>query len=84
VKYAIQFKASARKNLRKIPAQIRERILLKIIALEDNPRPIGAIKLTNHEAYRFRQGDYRIIYTIRDKQLTIEIIRIGHRRDIYE
>jgi len=84
VKYHIKFKASARKSLRKISDQDRKRILIKIITLEENPRPIGSIKLTNHEAYRFRQEAYRIIYTIQDSELIIEIIRIGHRRDIYD
>ncbi len=82
--YSITFKASAMKALRKIPPSDRERILTKIIALQDDPRPSGAIKLTSSEAYRIRQGSYRIIYTITDAKLVIEVIRIGHRRDIYD
>lgn len=84
MEYQIRFKTSARKALRKITAQDRERILTKIISLQANPRPQGSIKLTNQEAYRIRQGDYRIIYTVEDQILRIEVIRVGHRRDVYE
>ena len=83
MKYEIRFKASAQKALRKIAAQDRERILSKVINLRTNPHPHGSIKLTNQEAYRVRQGDYRIIYTVKDQILLIEVVRIGHRRDVY-
>jgi mRNA interferase RelE/StbE len=82
--YEILFKASARKQLGRIQARDRERILARIIALASDPRPEGATKLTNQNAYRVRQGDYRIIYTVRDSILTIEVVRIGHRRDVYD
>jgi len=82
--YKIQFKASAKKSLFRISEPDQKRILKKIISLEKNPRPNGAIKLTNRPAYRIRQGDYRIIYTIQDSILVIEIIRIGHRRNVYD
>ena len=81
--WVIQFKHSALKSLRKIAAKDRERILAKIITLKEDPRPLGSLKLTNQEAYRIRQGDYRIIYTVEDNILLIEVIRIGHRRDVY-
>ena len=81
--WVIQFKRSALKSLRKIAAKDRERILAKIITLKEDPRPLGSLKLTNQEAYRIRQGDYRIIYTVEDNILLIEVIRIGHRRDVY-
>jgi len=81
--FEIQFKQSALKNLRKIATKDRERVLAKIITLKEDPRPPGSLKLTNQEAYRIRQGDYRIIYTVEDNILLIEVIRIGHRRDVY-
>ena len=82
--YKIQFKASARKSLKKIPSTDRERILREIVSLGNNPHPNGSIKLTNYSAYRIRQGDYRVIYTIQDHRLLIEIIQIGNHRDIYD
>ena len=82
--YNIRFKASAKKSLKKIPATDRERILRALVSLENDPRPAGSIKLTNRPAYRIRQGDYRVIYTIQDRILLVEIIRIGNRRDIYD
>lgn len=82
MEYTISFKATARKRLGTIPQQDRERILKKIISLASNPHPPGSIKLTNNAAYRIRQGDYRIIYTVDNGALIIEVIRIGHRRDV--
>ncbi len=52
--------------------------------LDDNPRPHGTEKLTGSEDfYRIREGDYRIIYTIKDKELIILVVKIGHRKDVY-
>ena len=82
--FDVQFKKSALKSLKKIPPKDQERILTSIIALKTDPLPPQSLKITNQSAYRIRQGDYRIIYTIQDEQLIIEIIRIGHRRNIYE
>jgi mRNA interferase RelE/StbE len=47
------------------------------------PRPAGAEKLSGHDLFRVRQGDYRILYEIEDRELTVTIIKIGHRRDVY-
>ncbi|MEM9481890.1 MAG: type II toxin-antitoxin system RelE/ParE family toxin [Verrucomicrobiota bacterium] len=82
--YEIIIKSSARKRLGRIPSGDRERLLKKIISLSAEPRPVGSVKLTATEAYRIRQGDYRIIYTIQDSILVVEVIRIGHRRDVYK
>ena len=54
-------------------------------ALATNPFPSGCIKLSGSDrAYRIRVGDYRIIYEFLDEILTIEVIKIGHRRDVYD
>ncbi|MGB0993819.1 MAG: type II toxin-antitoxin system RelE family toxin [Akkermansiaceae bacterium] len=82
--YKVHFKRSAAKSLKKIRAEDREKIAAAIVGLRTTPRPPGSIKITNQNAYRIRQGDYRIIYTIDNNILTIEIIKIGHRRDIYK
>lgn len=81
--YDIRIKSSAKKQLDKLPPKDRERVLQRIVTLAADPRPAGATKLTGTNAWRVRQGDYRILYTIEDAVLLIEVIRIGHRRDIY-
>ncbi len=82
-KYEISLKKSALKELEGIPKKELQKILKKIKALSSNPRPQGSQKLSHREQYRFRQGDYRIIYSIRDDNLTVHIIKVGHRKEIY-
>ncbi|MBU1076256.1 MAG: type II toxin-antitoxin system RelE/ParE family toxin [Spirochaetes bacterium] len=84
VKYKILIKASAVKELNKIPKKDLQRITVKIQKLSDDPRPQGCEKLSGQERYRIRQGNYRIVYSIEDLVLTIYIIKIGHRKDIYK
>lgn len=82
--FNLRFKHSATKSLKKTPLTDRERIMQRILNLREEPLPENSIKLSNEGAYRIRQGNYRIIYTIDNNILQIEIIRIGHRRNIYE
>jgi mRNA interferase RelE/StbE len=63
---------------------IASRIEDKLLELEGNPRPAGCKKLKGCDAWRIRIGDYRAIYEINDGQLTVTIITIGHRREVYE
>lgn len=81
--YEILFKESVYKDFRKIPKDDLQKILSKIEKLGVDPRPSGSEKLTGQDLYRVRQGSYRILYTIQDKQLTIWVIKVGHRKDIY-
>ncbi len=82
-KYEISVKKSALKELNGIPKKELQKILKKIRVLSSNPRPQGSQKLSHREQYRFRQGDYRIIYSIQDDDLTVYIIKVGHRKEIY-
>jgi mRNA interferase RelE/StbE len=82
-KYEISVKKSALKELNGIPKKELQKILKKIRALSSNPRPQGSQKLSHREQYRFRQGDYRIVYSIRDDDLAVHIIKVGHRKEIY-
>ena len=83
--YRIEIKRSAAKELRKIKSQTdRQRIIKRIASLADNPRPPGCQKLSRHEAYRIRQGVYRILYTIEDDVLIVTVIKVGHRRNVYD
>jgi len=82
-KYRITIKKSAAKELKAIPTKDLRRIVKRIGSLAENPRPPGSQKLSAHEAHRLRQGDYRIVYSINDENALIDIIKIGHRREIY-
>ena len=81
--YKIVFKQSVVKDLRSIPKKDVQRILQKIDQLADDPRPIGGQKLADAEKYRIRQGNYRILYSIEDDIVTVTVVKIGHRRDVY-
>jgi mRNA interferase RelE/StbE len=81
--YRIEIKRSAVKELAAIPAKDRRRIATKIQSLAGNPRLTGCEKLSGHDKYRIRQGNYRILYTIEDDVLAVTVIKIGDRRDVY-
>lgn len=81
--YRLLFKKSVEKDLSSIPKKDIGKIMNRIKNLGNDPRPPGCEKLTGQERYRLRQGRYRIVYSIQDKELTIWIVTIGHRKDIY-
>lgn len=61
----------------------RRRVVARMQGLADQPRPSGCEKLTGRDLFRVRQGNYRILYEVQDRDLTIIIFKIGHRRDVY-
>ena len=81
--YKVYFRASVEKDFASIPRSDLKKILQRIKTLGDNPRPPGCEKLTGQERYRVRQGRYRIVYSIHDDELTVWIVKVGHREDIY-
>jgi mRNA interferase RelE/StbE len=81
--YKIYFKKSVLKDIKNIPDKDLKRIFKRIESLSDDPRPPGHEKLSDQDLYRIRQGNYRIVYSIKDELLTVWVIKIGHRRDIY-
>ena len=81
--YKLFFKKSVQKDFDSIPKKDLKRILNRIKALAENPRPSGYEKLTGQERYRFRQGRYRIVYSIQDDELTVWVVKVAHRKDIY-
>ncbi|MCF2946508.1 type II toxin-antitoxin system RelE/ParE family toxin [Paraglaciecola aquimarina] len=83
-KYKITFKKSVTKDFKTLPKADIKKILTKIDSLAENPRREGAIKLSGHDLYRIRQGLYRIIYQIRDNELVVQVIKLGHRSDVYK
>jgi len=82
--YKINIAKKARKELDKMSDTIVEPILNAIENLSENPRPQGCKKLKGRLGYRIRVGDYRIIYEIFDTVLVVEVIDLGHRKDIYD
>lgn len=82
-RYRLLFKKSVAKDLRAIPKRDIQRILSRIAALAETPRPRGSEKLTDQERYRIRQGAYRIVYEIHDDVLVIIIVRVAHRSSVY-
>jgi mRNA interferase RelE/StbE len=81
--YKVYFRESVEKDFRTIPKKDLRRILQRIESLAIEPRPLGCEKLTGKERYRVRQGQYRIVYSIQDKELTIWVVKVGHRKDVY-
>lgn len=82
-RYELRVKASVAKDLRGIPHEDLQRVLARIAALQDDPRPPGAEKLSAQENYRIRQGTYRIVHQIDDQSVIVEVIKVGHRREVY-
>jgi mRNA interferase RelE/StbE len=83
-KYIIVLSKKAQKILGDLSDYTAEPIHNAIMALEKNPRPIGCKKLKDRNAYRIRTGNYRVIYDIIDNKLIINVITVGHRKDVYK
>jgi mRNA interferase RelE/StbE len=81
--YSVAFKPSAEKELRKLRRDMIPAVVAAIRALGDEPRPHGCVKLSASQSWRIRIGDYRVIYDIDDGNQKIEVLHIGHRRDVY-
>jgi mRNA interferase RelE/StbE len=81
--YKIFFRQSVEKDFNAMPREDVKRILARVEGLASNPRPHGCEKLTGRERYRVRQGRYRIVYSIQDNELTVWIVKVGDRKDIY-
>ena len=82
--YQVEIKRSAAKEIAALPKRDRRRVVSAIEALADDPRPEDARKLTNIEnAYRIRVGDCRVVYQIVDNILTVFVVRVGYRKDVY-
>ncbi len=82
--YKLFIKRSAAQEIEGIRDQgDRRRVVDPILALADDPRPPGSRKLSGRDRYRLRQGNYRILYSIEDEELTVWVVKVGHRRDVH-
>jgi mRNA interferase RelE/StbE len=82
-KYEVKFAKSAQKELKKLPKQVSLRIVKAIYKLSLDPKRGNVRPMVGIKSWRLRVGDYRVIYDISDKKLTILIIRVRHRKDAY-
>lgn len=82
--YRVEFTASAAKEVRQLDRVVRRRVLVLLQALSDEPRPHGARRLRGRDGWRVRIGDYRVLYDIDDEGATVLVVKVGHRRDVYE
>jgi mRNA interferase RelE/StbE len=81
--YSVHLKRSAAKEIESLPRKDRARIMERIRALSGDPRPADSKKLSGREAYRIRQGDYRMLYTVDDEDRVVMVSVVAHRRDAY-
>lgn len=85
LRYDIRYKKSVDKELRKLSESQRQAVVQKILSLASHPRPSGSVKLRgSKDLYRVRYADYRIIYSVSDAKLTILVIKVGHRKEVYQ
>jgi mRNA interferase RelE/StbE len=83
--YQIFIKPAAQRQLKKLTRTVQQDLITRIESLSANPRPLSCKKLKGRQdQYRLRSGDYRIIYSIEDASLIVKVIKVGHRRDVYE
>lgn len=83
--YRIEFVRQASKQFKSLSKQDQKRVKAKVDTLVTEPRPNGVVKLSGKDnLYRVRAGNYRIIYNIQDNKLLVLVVKIGHRRDVYQ
>jgi mRNA interferase RelE/StbE len=83
--YQVSVKPAAQRQFKKLTVEIQENLIAVIESLSEEPRPLGCKKLKGRKnQYRVRSGDYRIIYSVEDASLVVEVLKLGHRRDVYE
>jgi mRNA interferase RelE/StbE len=83
-RYSLLIKPTAVEEIETVTGKAaRRRIIERITQLADIPRPPGCEKVSGQDRYRVRQGNYRILYTINDQDLTVCVVKVGHRKDVY-
>ena len=82
--HSVEFAPLARRQMKKLPREIQMRIIERVEELASNPRPAGVKKLVSEDnLYRVRVGEYQAVYQIRDRELIVLIVKVGHRREVY-
>ncbi len=81
--YKVELRRKAQRSLDKLPRGDFEAVVGAVKGLAKSPRPRGVEKIKTASLWRVRQGDYRVVYSIDDKQKLVTVVRIGHRREVY-
>ncbi len=82
--YRVEIARRAVKSIQALPKKEQQRVRAAIELLADNARPPGCVALKGESAaYRVRVGDYRVVYEIHDRRLLVQVVRVGHRRQVY-
>lgn len=81
--YSLYILRGAQKELSRLSPEAYERTCDAIRALAQNPRPPGCLKMKGRDGWRIRVGNYRVLYEVDDKQRTVTVLHVGHRRDVY-
>lgn len=81
--YEVRYHLAAEKQLLVVPDPYRRQLARRIAKLKDDPRS-QADKLSGVDLYKIRQGDYRAIFVIEDKAVIVLVVKVGHRREVYE
>jgi len=82
--YQVIVPRPVQKQLDDLPGSVRERVIVRVMELKDNPRPHGCVKLKGYEhEYRIRIGDYRVRYEVRDEEAIVLLLHCAHRKDVY-
>lgn len=83
-RYRVQVARRAVKAIESLPRKEQQRVRAAVDLLSETPRPPGCVALAGDEStYRVRVGDYRIVYEVHDAVLVVQVVRVGHRRDVY-
>ena len=82
--YSVGVERKAQKQIARLSSEMQDRIEAALGALAYDPRPPGCVKLTGRDDYRVRVGDYRILYDIEDDRLTVVVVKVGDRKEIYK
>jgi mRNA interferase RelE/StbE len=84
-RYSLLVKPSAAKEIEAIePKAFRRKVVERIQELAENPRPPGCEKLSGQpDRYRVRQGPWRVVYAVKDEELVVFVVKVGHRREVY-
>lgn len=82
-KYKVLIQPSAQKEIERLPKPVQNKVLKALMTLSENPRPVGCKKLVGTDSWRVRIGEYRIVYWIDDGILSVEVIRVAHRKNVY-
>jgi mRNA interferase RelE/StbE len=82
--HSIEFKLAAWRQISTLPSDVAIRVFKEALNLSSNPRPSGCKKLKGQDAYRIRVGNYRVVYEIHDEVLIVLVIRVAHRREVYQ